>query len=586
MPTFAEACLALGLIENDEEWRRSMTEAVLWMMPHQLRCLFARILIHCQPINPQSLWDEFKSAMSEDYLRKYSILQSEKIAYDQVQAMLKDHNCKIFHISEMDALEPVVCMNINEISPEQNLQKGLSQYNSLNNTQKQCIDTILNAVDNLNFKGNRCFYIDGPGGSGKTYLYKTLYYLVKGRSKVVNTMAFTGIAATLLPEGKTVHKTFGLSVPLFSDSCSNITAQSEEGKILKNVDLFIWDEAPMAPRYALEIMDRTLRYLMQSDLPFGGKIVVLGGDFRQLLPIKETATRTESVNLSIKFSYVWKYFKKFTLTQNMRVLPGEQEFAKFVLDVGNGKLNKDDNCIQVPNQLIAEPKSNIVADIYGDLIRNKKFKEAANCAILSARNVDVQEINLKVVDLLDKSSERIFMSIDSVDISDDNGALAGTILTEDLNYLSPPTLPPHELRLRKNCVVMLIRNLNINEGLCNGTRLLVLDFSDHLLKCEILTGDKVGEITFINRITLHCDNTYTFNFKRRQFPVKLAFAMTINKSQGQTFQKIGIDLRRDVFNHGQFYVAISRVKSWDSLKIYFEIERNITKNYVYSELYV
>ena len=92
VPTFAEACLKLGLIENDEEWRRALTEATLWMMPYQLRCLFARILIHCQPTNPEALWNEFKLAMSKDYLRKFNVSQSEKIVYDQVQVMLKDHN--------------------------------------------------------------------------------------------------------------------------------------------------------------------------------------------------------------------------------------------------------------------------------------------------------------------------------------------------------------------------------------------------------------------------------------------------------------------------------------------------------------
>ncbi|XP_011858924.1 PREDICTED: uncharacterized protein LOC105556440 [Vollenhovia emeryi] len=81
--------------------------------------------------------------------------------------------------------------------------------------------------------------------------------------------------AMLLPAGKTVHKTFGLPVPLFADSPSNIKIQSKEAQYLKETDIFIWDEAPMAPRYALEIMDRTLRDIMNNDLPFSGKIVRL-----------------------------------------------------------------------------------------------------------------------------------------------------------------------------------------------------------------------------------------------------------------------------------------------------------------------
>jgi len=147
-------------------------------------------------------------------------------------------------------------------------------------------------------------------------------------------MAFTGIAATLLPAGKTVHKTFLLPVPLFADSSSGIKIQSKEAHYLKEIDIFIWDETPMAPRYALEIIDRTLRDIMNNDLPFGGKIIVLKCDFRQLLPIKIYGTRSEIVNLSIKFSSTWKHFTNFFLTENMRVLPEETEFAKFLLDMG------------------------------------------------------------------------------------------------------------------------------------------------------------------------------------------------------------------------------------------------------------
>ena len=225
----------------------------------------------------------------------------------------------------------------------------------------------------------------------------------------------------------------------------------------------------------------------------------------------------------------------------MRTLPREVDFAKFGLDVGNGILNDNDDNIQISNRCLASSNADIVNDTYGDLIKNKEFKRASKCAILSARNVDVDELNKRVVNLLDETSERIYTSIDTANNSE-NDEIGEAVLPLFLNTLTPTTLPPHELRLRKNCVVMLIRNLNINEGLCNGTRLLIHDMSDHLLKCEILTGDKAGEFTFINRITLHCDNIYPFSFKRRQFPVRHAFVMTINKAQGQTFDKIGLDL--------------------------------------------
>jgi len=93
------------------------------------------------------------------------------------------------------------------------------------------------------------------------------------------------------------------------------------------------------------------------------------------------------------------------------------------------------------------------------------------------------------------------------------------------------SLPPYKLRLRPNCIIILIRNLNINESLATALALLMIIELGDLLKCKILTNDK-GDIVFLNCITLYCENVYPFTFKRKQFLIKLTFAMTINKSQG------------------------------------------------------
>lgn len=584
--SYVAACLKLGLIEDDDEWKRAMNEAVVWMMPKQLRCLFVRILMHCQPVHPEELWEEFKEAMSQDFARKYGQIEGERKAYVQISAMLsaENYNFSMFPTTRQISWEEVV----DDISNEDHTTKtGIQNYEYLNEKQKEIVDVILKKCDantNESTTETSCFYIDGPGGSGKTFVYTTLYSLLKKRNKNVCTMAFTGIAATLLPNGKTVHKTFGLPVPLFFDSSSNIKHNSKEANYLKSVDVFIWDEAPVAPRYALDIIDRTLRDLLNSDVPFGGTIMVLGGDFRQLLPVKINATRYETVNLSIKYSSCWGYFHMFSLTQNMRALPQEQEFSKFLLDVGDGILNDTNNNIKLPERCIVN--SDIVEYIYGKIIREGKFTDMTKSAIISARNADVEEINKRVVDLLDITTEKTYTGVDSVE-NCDNGDIYDVILPEYLNTLNPPNLPPYELKLRKNCIVMLIQNLNISEGLCNGTRLLILELGNNILRCKILAGDKLGEIVFIHRVTLYCKNDYPFTFKRRQFPLKLAFAMTINKSQGQTFDKIGIDLRKDVFTHGHLYVGFSRVRSWEGLKIYLGNQRNceVVKNYVFKELY-
>ena len=223
---------------------------------------------------------------------------------------------------------------------------------------------------------------------------------------------------------------------------------------------------------------------MDTDLPFGGKIIVFGDDFRQLLPVKNRATRGEMVDLSIKFSSLWGNLKKLSLSQNMPNLPEEANFAKFLTDVGHGVLNDNDNNFIIPDRCLAILDSDIVDDMYENLIREKRYKELASIDILSARNLDVEEINKRVVKLFDKTTKRIYTSVDSIK-NFDNGDINEGLLPEHLNTLNPANLPTHELRLRTNCVVILMRSLCINEGLCNGTRLLILELGNHLLRSTI-----------------------------------------------------------------------------------------------------
>ena len=131
----------------------------------------------------------------------------------------------------------------------------------------------------------------------------------------------------------------------------------------------------MAPRYALQLIDRTLRDFLNINLPFGGKIMLLGGDFRQLLPVKGNATRSELVNLSIKLSALWKHFSVLSFTENMRTLPGEAEFAKYLLSVGNGSLNDNDNNLAAPERCVAPRTDDIVDIIFKELINNRRYED-------------------------------------------------------------------------------------------------------------------------------------------------------------------------------------------------------------------
>jgi hypothetical protein len=184
-------------------------------------------------------------------------------------------------------------------------------------------------------------------------------------------------------------------------------------------------------------------------------------------------------------------------------------------------------------------------------------------------------------------------SVDSI-IEDEAGE-ATNYPVEFLNALDFSGMPVHNLELKIGCPLILLRNLNPMAGLCNGTRLKLLAFTNRLLTVRILNGSHKNQVTYIPRIDLiNDDNILPFKMKRRQFPIRLGFALTINKAQGQTLSQTGIYLPNPVFSHGQLYVALSRSASQSKTKIFicdvngrqgaFPGKEGVyTKNVVYAE---
>jgi len=141
---------------------------------------------------------------------------------------------------------------------------------------------------------------------------------------IVLIVASSGIASLLLSGGRTTHSKFRIPIPTIDNSICNIEQGSKAAKLLKVVDLIIWDEAPMAYKLCFEALDKTLNDVMKhhkkSNSVFGGKVVVFKGDFRHILLVIPRGTRSDIVNATINASYLWEHCQVMTLTKNMRLL--------------------------------------------------------------------------------------------------------------------------------------------------------------------------------------------------------------------------------------------------------------------------
>ena len=132
---------------------------------------------------------------------------------------------------------------------------------------------------------------------------------------------------------------------------------------------------------------------------------------------------------------------------------------------------------------------------------------------------------------------------------------------------------------------MLLRNLNVSKGLSNGTRLIVWKRYENCLDLQVISGEKAGERISLPRIDLSpADSSLPFSFKRRQFPIRIAFCMTIIKAKGQTLKRVGIYLPQTVSGHGQLYVALSRATSYKNFEVQILPKGNRTKNIVHKEV--
>ena len=541
--TFRDACIQRGLLEDDDFLAQTFKD-ICNFIPHPLKVfdMFVDYIIH----TPVSAVNTFYKAVKETLLEQDKILNlHKKYPFNVHLFFIKKRLEEIYERKYVDFTLPEAPNDLQGF--EQNVFSNPNLFGPenkpLNEEQKTFFDLVT--------KGNgQCFFLDGPGGCGKTYLLTAICSFFHRRNQKVWVCASSGIAATVIPTGKTAHSLLKIPVNCLENSMLNITKGTTLWNELKTVKLLVYDEISMASKNILDTIDRSLKDILDESKPFGGIKLIFCGDFRQLLPVKKFASPTQIVAECCKYSKVWEDVNIFRLTKNMRTT--DLKWSKFILTVGNGEANDSEGNITLPEECTIV---NSLQDLISQTFQRKFLMQeySGSECILTTTNKLCDDVNDIIIDQL-PDEETTYYSIDEME-SDE------TIPVEFLHSLKIGGFPNHELRIKLGCIVMCLRN--INEVLRNGTRLRVTRMEEKFIVGTVITeGPHYGkeEIIFMIKL-ISAPIDFPFQFSRRQLPIRHSYCLTIHKSQCQTFQRVGLYLPDDnqCFSHGQLYVALSRV---------------------------
>lgn len=323
-------------------------------------------------------------------------------------------------------------------------------------------------------------------------------------------------------------------------------------------------QAAFCSKHIFEEVDRFLQKMMNTKQIFGGKLMVISCDFNECLPIGKKFKNKSAESLSLLYSELFKQMQMCTLHENQR-FKTEIDY-RFCVEVGCGI----HGTVAIPSACRVFSLDTLINTTYGCDYESITSDELLDRSILTVCSVDAEYVNDECMKRL-YGSNMVFNSLNFFrKINPDERSLFYSI--EETMEGLPKFFPPNILHISRNCPIMLRQSY---KGLPPGTRLVVRNITKTAIIAEIGAGQRKGKIVNIHRVnTIKTFQRANLEFVRRQFPVSLAFSMTINKVQGLEFKRVGVYFPVTVFAHGQMYVAFSRTPTIEENMKVFVVEPN------------
>jgi hypothetical protein len=604
--SFQEAARRRRLVEDERTATDMYMEVSFDSTPHELRVLFTNMTLQGFPslhifddvAMCCKMYDEFlpRYRGSVDLSRNRMLLELAKLFKLAASKTLSDYG-----LPEPEAQDTELQVETISYAVEAQceLAATLLAANPLTDEMHLLFDDIRVALQEQDSNQPFVAILQGIAGSGKSTFVKFLMAYIRSLGLVAKGCASTGLAASVYEDFSTAHSLF--AIPVIEDEedfeqegdlqCNlHLKKYEQRRELLDAMRFCAWDEVSSQHM-------RDIRAAMAAMNGFRGKVLLFVGDGLQITPVVPSGNKAATCASSIYCSELMRtaryyQFTKILRLQNANADPTQASYARLLSGISR-------NC--PPSQFEDLPPAfHVACDEQRDagllrlyIPRLRHFTEPEQCVtfcyptgfntntmhmscILAATNVQVDFWNAEV-QKLNNNPEFTLLSKDVFDETDDPHGYLKAMVTEDVmnKYDDPGSAPPHQLRLKLHDICILMRAVSKADKLATNTRVRITGISENVVRVSTLDPDVASRRTaslprFVFKIKLPYGKSY--HITRRQFPLRLAYSLSMNRSQGQTLDRVVVDLTKHCFMHGHLNVAMSRIRDANNIAVYIIAE--------------